>query len=79
MTCKGKMTAMKNGQFQFTPYAINSGSRYSHLYSTAHGEVKTTNKDVIICFKFPKKWNKWMIANALIHESDDVAEFIIEC
>lgn len=79
MTRKGKMTQMKDGQFHFTPYAVNSGSRYTHLYHTAHGEVKTTNEKVIFRLAFPKMWNKYVIANALIHETDDMAEFITEC
>lgn len=76
---KGKMTQLLDGQLLFTPYAENSGSRYNHLYFTAHGEVKTTNEKVIIRLAFPKKWNKYVIANALIHETDDMAEFITEC
>ena len=58
---KGRMVTEHDGTSRFTPYAKDSGSRYTTLFRTAHGEVKETRGSVIFQLRFPKKLGKALI------------------
>ena len=76
MTRKGKMTQMKDGQFHFTPYAENSGSRYNRLFTTAHGDIKESESTVIFTLRFPKRMGKALIEALYNDESEEMKAYI---
>ena len=73
---KGRMVTQVNGASHFRPFATGTGSRYRKLFSTPHGEVKETNGQVIVQFRFPKKYGKEYIEKLLREESEKILEFI---
>ena len=73
---KGRMVTEHDGTSRFTPYAKDSGSRYTTLFRTAHGEVKETRGSVIFQLRFPKKLGKALIESLFREETDEQAAFI---
>ena len=73
---KGRMVTDESGTSHFTPYAKNSGSRYTTLFRTTHGEVKETQRSVIFQLRFPKKMGKALIESLYREETDEQAAFI---
>ena len=73
---KGRMTTDDDGRSKFMPYAQNSGSRYKHLFSTPHGEVKGTAKSMIFTLRFPKCISKAKMAALLCEETEMMRAFI---
>ena len=72
----GRMVTEDNGTSHFRPFEKGTGSRYRKLFSTPHGEVKETNGQVIVQFRFPKKYGKEYIETLLREESEKILEFI---
>ena len=73
---KGRMVTQVNGASHFRPFATGTGSRYRKLFSTPHGEVKETNGQVIVRFRFPREYGKEYIEKLLREESEKILEFI---
>lgn len=73
---KGRMVTEDNGTSHFRPFETGTGSRYKSLFHTPHGEVKETNDQVIVQFRFPKKYGKDYIETLLREESEKILEFI---
>ena len=73
---KGRMVTDESGTSHFTPYAKDSGSRYTMLFRTAHGEVKETQETVIFQLRFPKRLGKALIESLFREETDEQAAFI---
>lgn len=73
---KGRMVTEDDGTSHFRAYAKDSGSRYSTLFRTAHGEVKETKEDVIFQLRFPKRMGKSLIESLYREETDEQAAFI---
>jgi len=73
---KGRMVTDESGTSHFTPYAQGSGSRYTTLFRTAHGEVKETLENVIFQLRFPKRMGKALIESLFREETDEQAAFI---
>ena len=73
---KGRMVTDDSGTSRFTPYAKDSGSRYTTLFRTAHGEVKETRDSVICLLRFPKKLGKVLIESLYREETEEQAAFI---
>ena len=73
---KGRMITEDNGTSCFHPYAVDSGSRYSTLFRTAHGEVKETQNDIIFQLRFPKRLGKSLIENMLREEHKELMAFV---
>ena len=76
-TCqRGRMVTDKSGTSHFHPYAKDSGSRYTSLFRTAHGEVKETLDSVIFQLRFPKKLGKALIETLYRKETDEQEAWI---
>ena len=73
---KGRMVTDESGTSHFTPYAKDSGSRYTLLFRTAHGEVKETRDSVIFQLRFPKKLGKALIESLFREETEEQGAFI---
>ena len=73
---KGRMVTDESGTSHFTPYAKDSGSRYTLLFRTAHGEVKETRDCVIFQLRFPKKLGKALIESLFREETEEQGAFI---
>ena len=73
---KGGMVTDDNGTSRFTPYAKDSGSRYTQLFRTAHGEVKETRDSVIYQLRFHKRLGKALIEALYNEETSEQAAFI---
>ena len=73
---KGRMVTEDDGTSHFRAYAKDSGSRYSTLFRTAHGEVKETKEDVIFQLRFSKRMGKSLIESLYREETDEQAAFI---
>lgn len=73
---KGRMITEDDGTSCFHPYATNSGSRYSILHNTQHGEVKETKLDYIFTLRFPKKLGKEYIEAKFSEETGEQSAFI---
>ena len=73
---KGRMVTSDDGTSRFTPYAQDSGARYTTVFRTAHGEVKETHGSVIFQLRFPKRYSKALIEALYHEESDEQAAFI---
>ena len=73
---KGRMVTDDDGTSRFSPYAKDSGSRYTTLFHTAHGEVKETQSSVIFQLRFPKKLGKALIESLYAEESEEQGAFI---
>ena len=73
---KGRMVTDDSGTSRFTPYAKDSGSRYTQLFRTAHGEVKETRDSVIFQLRFHKRLGKALIEALYNEETSEQAAFI---
>ena len=73
---KGRMVTDDDGTSRFTPYAKDSGSRYTTLFRTAHGEVKETLGSVIFQLRFPKRLGRSLIESLYREECEEQAAFI---
>lgn len=73
---KGRMVTDESGTSHFHPYAKDSGSRYTRLFTTAHGEVKETRDSIIFQLRFPKKLGKALIEALHREETEEQAAFI---
>lgn len=73
---KGRMTTDDDGRSRFMPYAQNSGSRYTHLFATAHGEVKESQSSVIFTLRFPRKYGQALIESLFMEETEKMEAYI---
>lgn len=73
---KGRMTTDDEGRSKFMPYAQNSGSRYTNLFATAHGEIKETASSVIFTLRFPKKYGQALIESLFREEMEKMEAYI---
>ena len=73
---KGRMITEEDGTSYFKRYRKNSGSRYNHLFTTAHGEVKESLSSVIFTLRFPKKYGKAIIEAMLCDETEEMKAWI---
>jgi len=69
MTRKVKLTEFENGSFLIEPYASSSSCRYGYLLNTENAELRTTQRDYICLFRFPRKNGILAAARSLISES----------
>lgn len=73
---KGRMTTDYEGRSKFMPYAENSGSRYTRLFATRHGEVKASNSNVIFTLRFPKKYETEIVRRLFKEETEMMEAFV---
>ena len=73
---KGRMVTADDGTSRFTPYAKDSGSRYTTLFRTAHGEVKQTRGSIICQLRFPKRLGKANIEKLFMEESSEQVAYL---
>lgn len=83
ITCSGGTVNMKakvvvdaDGIVSVLPYQRNSGERYRRLLTTAHGEVKETNTDVIVKFQFQKSCGVRYICKMLKEEVTKIVKYL---
>ncbi len=73
---KGRMITEGDGTSYFKHYRQNSGSRYSRLFTTAHGDIKESASTVIFTLRFPKKYGKTLIEDLLQQEAEEMKAYI---
>ena len=73
---KGRMTIEEDGTSYFHAYRSNSGSRYTHLYMTADGEVKRTCQNLIVKLVLPLGIGRLAIIEALTRQMAEIINCI---
>ena len=73
---KGRMVTEDDGTSLFRPYAVDSGSRYNTLFSTAHGTMKESKNDIIVQLRLPKRLGKAIMKSILYDEAGEMCDFI---
>ena len=83
ITCSGGTVKMKakvvvdaDGNTSVMPYQRNSGERYNRLLTTAHGEVKETNTDLIVKLQFRKSCGILSICKMLKEEVTKMVKYL---
>ena len=75
VTRQGRMTVDMEGHSHFRPFRTDGKPRYSKAFTTAHGEVRTTKKSVIVQLSFPKRYGKALMESLFREECDDIQAF----
>lgn len=73
---KGRMTIEEDGTSHFHAYRHNSGSRYTHLFMTANGEVKHTRQNLIVKLVLPLGIGRLAIIEALTRQMAEIINYI---
>ena len=73
---KGRMITESDGTSHFKHYRNNSGSRYNHLFTTTHGDIKESESTVVFTLRFPKKYGKELITALHQEETEDMKAYI---
>lgn len=73
---KGRMVTEDDGTSHFRAYRKDSGARYAMLMQTEHGEMKTTQGQVKICFNFPKRLSANQVARMLLNEVGEMVAWM---
>lgn len=73
---KGRMVTEHDGTSRFRAYAKDSGSRYTHLFSTTDGEVKRTKRHLIVKFILPLGIGRIAIIEALMGQMQEIINYI---
>lgn len=73
---KGRMTIEEDGTSHFHAYRSNSGSRYTHLFITANGEVKRTRQNLIVKLVLPLGIGRLAIIEALTSQMAEIINYI---
>lgn len=73
---KGRMTIEEDGTSYFHAYRSNSGSRYTHLFMTADGEVKRTCQNLIVKLVLPLGIGRLAIIEALTRQMAEIINYI---
>lgn len=73
---KGRMTIEEDGTSHFHAYRLNSGSRYTHLFMTANGEVKHTRQNLIVKLVLPLGIGRLAIIEALTRQVAEIINYI---
>ena len=73
---KGRMTIEEDGTSHFHAYRHNSGSRYTHLFMTANGEVKRTRQNLIVKLVLPLGIGRLAIIEALTRQMAEIINYI---
>ena len=73
---KGRMVTEHDGTSRFTPYAKNSGSRYTYLYMTENGEVKRTRTNLIVKLVLPLGIGRIKMIEALASQVHEIINYI---
>ena len=73
---KGRMTIEEDGTSRFHAYRSNSGSRYTHLFITANGEVKRTRQNLIVKLVLPLGIGRLAIIEALTRQMAEIINYI---
>lgn len=73
---KGRMTIEEDGTSHFHAYRLNSGSRYTHLFMTANGEVKHTRQNLIVKLVLPLGIGRLAIIEALTRQMAEIINYI---
>lgn len=73
---KGRMVTEDDGTSHFRAYAKDSGSRYTHLYLTANGEVKRTRKNLIVKLVLPLGIGRIKMIEALTSQVQEIVNYI---
>ncbi len=73
---KAKVTVDADGNTSVMPYQQDSGERYHRLMKTEHGAVLETKQNIIVKLAFKKRLGRFVIADMLEDEIDDMIEFI---
>lgn len=73
---KGRMTIEEDGTSHFHAYRSNSGSRYTHLFITANGEVKRTRQNLIVKLVLPLGIGRLAIIEALTRQMAEIINYI---
>ena len=70
------MVTEHDGTSHFTPYAKDSGSRYTHLFMTESAEVKRTRTNLIVKFVLPLGIGRFKIIEALMSQVQEIVNYI---
>ena len=73
---KGRMTIEEDGTSHFHAYRHNSGSRYTHLFMTANGEVKRTRQKLIVKLVLPLGIGRLAIIEVLTRQMAEIINYI---
>ena len=73
---KAKVVVDADGNTSVMPYQRDSGRRYRRLMTTAHGELKETNMDLIVKFQFHKSYGAYRICDMLEEEVSEMMGFL---
>jgi len=69
-------TIEEDGTSHFHAYRLNSGSRYTHLFMTANGEVKHTRQNLIVKLVLPLGIGRLAIIEALTRQMAEIINYI---
>lgn len=73
---KGRMTIEEDGTSHFHAYRSNSGSRYSHLFMTANGELKRTRQNLVVKLVLPLGIGRLAVIEALTQQMAEIVNYI---
>lgn len=74
---RGSLMVLEDGTAHFTPIKSGSvGARYDTAYATDFGKVRTTKRDVIVTFRYPKNLGRLLASRMLDEETDEIYDFL---
>ncbi len=73
---KGRMIIEEDGTSLFHAYRRDSGSRYTHLFQTANGEVKRTRKNLIVKLVLPLGMGRMAIVETLWAQMQEIVNYV---
>ena len=72
----GRMTTQDDGTSYFKPYRQNTGTRFTQIYGTAHGSLKSWPESITLNMCFPKKLGKKLILKLFQEEIKEIIEWM---
>jgi len=63
---------------KYIPYVTTGKPRYTEIYKTPHGVIRTSRQRVSICYSFPKDMSKADIMRYFYKESIDMRKYAKE-
>lgn len=73
---KANVKVYDDGTIQVIPSKSTGCSRYSDIFTTRHGLLRQTQKDIIIKFQFPKMSGQQKVADRFLQEAMDIEDFL---
>lgn len=74
---RGSMMVLEDGTAYFTPVQKGTvGNRYAVAYATDYGSVRTTKRDVIVTFRYPKRFGQLLSSRMLDEEAEEIYDYL---